>query len=226
MKIDNSYGWSTNKPLIASLLEITSPKFIVELGIGMHSTPLFINSGCEDIIFIDSDKGWLDYIRLNNVFGPRHQTLFHDLGPTKLKGVFLKHLTTDQRLGIVSYYEDLSEIVADNSGFPKMLFVDNVTCCRTLAINTLYKEFDIIIYHDCEPKGILWYEYYFNKELIHNFDNYILKTPKTWTGCFINPKLNIEEELQANIKHHVLTYSKEVNIDSNKIYLEKQNNYE
>ena len=222
MEIDNDYAWSTSKPLLASLVEVAEPAFILELGMGMHSTPLFINSGCDDIIFIDSDKEWLEYIKSNNVFSSGHEILFHDLGHPKMKSVFFKQLTRDQKLEIKNYYKELSNRIANNINTPKMLFVDNATCCRTLAINTLYKEFDVIIYHDCEPKGIIWYEYYFEKNLKKEYKNYVLKTPKSWTGCFINCKLDICMSLEDNIKKHVLTYSKEIGIDHNKIYLERE----
>jgi hypothetical protein len=224
MKIVNDYAWSTHKPLLASLVEVAEPGFILELGVGLHSTPIFLNSKCKDIIFIDSDNAWLDHVKKNNSFDDRHEIFFHDLGSGKGKHIFPKDLSAQQKLEIIKYYENLALKISSKAGKPKMVFVDNMTCCRTLAINTLYKYFDIITYHDCEPVGISWYEYYFEKNLKKEFKHYILKTPKSWTGCFISYKLDIDADLKSNIKKHILKYSEEIGIEANKIYLEESYN--
>jgi len=217
MKIDDSYAWSTSKPLLASLIEITSPTFILELGMGLHSTPIFLNSDCNNIIFVDSDEEWIEHVRDNNLFDSRHRVLFHDLGPTKGRKLFPKQLTQKKRLEIIRYYKNLSAEIPDTS--PKLLFVDNMTCCRTIAINTLYTHFDMIAYHDCEPRAIRWYEYYFEKGL-KEFKHYVLKTPTSWTGCFMT--LDVETDLFNNIEKHILLYSNEVGINPSKIYLDKE----
>ena len=91
-----------------------------------------------------------------------------------------------------------------------------------MAINGLYKQFDVIIYHDCEPRAIRWYEYYFKEDLKESFDHYVLKTPRSWTGCFINPSLEIEAQLFANIQKHIALYSNEIGVDPSLIYLDKE----
>lgn len=221
MKIVDSYAWSTHKPLLTSLVDVVDPGFILELGVGMHSTPIFLNSKCKDIIFVDSDDEWLEYVKKNNLFDDRHELIFHDLGPGKGRKIFPRDLTPEKRLQIVEYYKNLAVKVSSRPGIPKMLFVDNMTCCRTIAINTLYKSFDVIAYHDCEPLGITWYEYYFEEGIKNNFYHYTLVTPRSWTGCFINNRLEIGSLLENDIKQHILKYSAEINEDPVKIYLKK-----
>ena len=217
MNIDDNYAWSTSKPLLASLVEISDPAFILELGMGLHSTPIFLNSNCQNVIFVDSDDDWINHVQENNLFDKRHRILFHDLGPTKGRKLFPRQLSLKKRREITNYYKNLSAEIPDTA--PKLLFVDNMTCCRTIAINTLYSYFDIIAYHDCEPRAIRWYEYYFEKNL-KDFNHYVLKTPTSWTGCFTI--LDIETELFDNIKKHILSYSSEIGIKPSKIYLDKE----
>ena len=50
----------------------------------------------------------------------------------------------------------------------------------------------------------------------------MLKTPTSWTGCFIAPSLSIEVELFDNIKKYIITYSEEIGIDPSNIYLDKE----
>ena len=42
MELDRSYAWSTHRPLLQSLVSTLKPKYILELGMGVHSTPIFI----------------------------------------------------------------------------------------------------------------------------------------------------------------------------------------
>jgi len=222
MKTRRNWSWSTNKPLLSSLVEVAEPKFILELGTGLHSTPIFLNSNCKDIIFIDNDQRWLNHVKRRNVFKPYHKTFFHDLGPEVSIGAFPKELTKAKKAEIKDYYNKLLDNISILDKFPKLLFVDHFTCCRTLAINTLYKGFDIIAYHDCEPRGVRWYEYYFEKELENNYSHYKLRTPRSWTGCFIKHGSDLEDKLEGNIKKHIQVYSKEIGVTPNQLSLVKE----
>jgi len=43
MKIVEDYGWSTHRPLIQAILDAFSPQFVLELGMGVYSTPIFMD---------------------------------------------------------------------------------------------------------------------------------------------------------------------------------------
>ncbi len=219
MNIDNDYAWSTHAPLLKALIKIVSPDTIVELGLGMHSTPIFLKSEAKKIFFIENDKEWLEHSKKDFVFDHRCEVHYHDLGENILLGTKRRELTQDQQKSIQEYYQQLQEKIK-GSGL-KLLFVDNFACARAIAINTLTHSFDIVVYHDCQPKGVKWYEYYFEKPIYERFNNYVLKTPTAWTGCFINKNLNIEELLFNDIKSFNNEYCIEHGLEKTSLELVK-----
>lgn len=170
-------------------MELYVPKFIVELGIGEYSTSTFFQYDFDKYIGIENDFEWFTFISDKYKEKKNSKFIYHNLGDDIKNATFLKDITKEQVHIIEQYYLQLPYDILYDDISPKVLFVDNYTCCRTLAINTLYKYFDIIIYHDCEPKAISWYEYYFKKDLINNYNNFYYKTPSAWTGFFISNKL-------------------------------------
>lgn len=221
MYIEDYYGWSTHQPLLRALLKTFSPKFILELGVGLHSTPIFIDYDPDELMCVENDNEWLHKIKTQCSFKKEHTLIFHDLGCGINLQTFLNQLNTEQKIGIVNYYKKLSDLIQNKTKYPKLMFVDNFTCCRSSAINVLYKNFDIVVYHDCEPAGIDWYEYYFVDDLKNRFNSYKLKSQANWTGCFINKNLN-QDELKQNILPYISEYRANNKLYSDKIYLEKE----
>ena len=68
MKIANEYAWSTHSPMNKALIELFNPCLIVEMGTGLHSTPLFLESAAEKLFFIENDSQWIDHIKSNFSF--------------------------------------------------------------------------------------------------------------------------------------------------------------
>jgi hypothetical protein len=170
-------------------MEIYAPKFILELGVGEYSTSTFFQYDFDKYIGIENDFEWYNLISDRYKEKDKCEFIYHDLGKNIINATFLKELSKEQISNIEQYYIQLSNKLLNNNISPKVLFVDNYTCCRALAINTLYQYFDIIIYHDCEPAAITWYEYCFKKDLIYNYNNYYYKTSGAWTGFFLSNKL-------------------------------------
>lgn len=217
MNIDLDYSWSTHKPLLQSLLKIFNYDLIVELGLGVHSTPMFIESQAKQLIFIENDKDWLEHMKTEQSFDDRCQLIFHDLGPGIQLGTKKRELTEEQKLSIINYYKDFSNNIVNQKN--KLLFVDNFACARTLAIQTLYSSFDTIVYHDCQPKGIKWYEYQFDETLYSNYDNFILVCDSAWTGCFIKKGLTNKELLTTAIAPFIEEFSNKNKINNGSMYL-------
>jgi hypothetical protein len=179
MHIENNFEWATHQPLIKVIGELYKPKFILELGSGDNSTPLFMKYN-STLISIDNNKEWID--RLKEKYNI--DVVFHNLGKIKIED-HLNDLTNNQRSSITKYYKNI-EIPNLK---PNLLFVDNYTSCRTLAINTIGSKFDIIMFHDCQPSGIPYYAY--NLIAIQGIYNiYILRTRISWTSVFIRNKID------------------------------------
>lgn len=219
MKINNNYEWSTHQPLLSGLLDTFKPNYILELGIGIYSTPIFVKYKPEELLCIDNDEEWLN--KMLEEFKGGCNILLHKLDDNLGFHSFPRDLSVENKNHIVEYYGELSETIKEKSLYPKMLFVDNFTCCRTLAINTLCGVFDVIAYHDCQPAGIIWYGYNFVVELKNMFNYYILKTPISWTGAFIRQGLD-QSRLSSTIIPYISKYCTENGLHSEDIYLEKQ----
>lgn len=191
MYIETDYTWSTHQPIIQSLMEIFVPRYILELGIGIYSTPTFMRYDFDKYIGIDNDKNWLGHIT-SSIKYDEHKCkfMYHYLNDDVVYNTLPKFVSSDLKENIKQYYTQLLKEVKTEALFPKLMFVDNFTCCRTLAINTLYDVFDIIVYHDDEPAGTPWYEYYFVEDIYKDYDKYTLITPRSWTSCFIRKNLS------------------------------------
>jgi hypothetical protein len=164
----------THKPVIKTVMDLYKPKFVLELGIGVHSTPLFLEyDSCYK--GIENSMEWIDLMKEKVTA----DFVFHDLGEGIETGTLLQTLSALQVKKIIDDYDKMKLPKLR----PNLLFVDQWACNRILSVNTLKKRFDLIIYHDCEPK----YESEYSYSLIdfRGFNNYILKTSKSWTGIMI-----------------------------------------
>jgi len=179
MNINNGYEWSTHQPIIKAVMELYTPAFVLELGIGDNSTPVFLNYKTK-LLGVESDKEWIDHIRnkYKNI-----DVIYHDLNEVKIF-THLKELSDDKKFEIFNYYHNL--VIPELK--PNLLFVDQFTACRTLSINALYDKFDLILYHDCQYAGIPFYDY--NLINVNGFIKYFLKSPSSWTGLMVRTKID------------------------------------
>lgn len=191
------YAWSTHQPLIKAVLKSYNPAFILELGIGNYSTPFFMAHEGEKM-FIENDKVWIDKMGIN--------AICHEI-PITSQDVPVHNVSPEVKQSIIDYYQYLKGKLLLKT-HPSLLFVDNYSCCRALAINILYPVFDIIIYHDSEPQSIHRNNYYFTESIIQGFDHYDLQTPRTWASVFIRKELKKDMNIQPFIEE----YEKENNV--------------
>jgi hypothetical protein len=197
--------WSTHLPLLETLLGEYNFSRIVEIGMGIHSTPLILQSKAEQLIFIENDHQWISKLRSSLTFDSRSR-VFHQ----SHEGLNQYSDPAD----VADSVRDLlrTEYVAIAAGAeypfksPTLLFVDNYRPFRAIAIEALYPLFDIIVYHDCQPAGIPYYNYFFSTALYKQALQYFLTTPTSWTGIFIKRKCakqidgNFASSLQKNIE--------------------------
>jgi hypothetical protein len=213
MKIANEYAWSTHSPMNKALIELFNPRLIVEMGTGLHSTPLFLESAAEKLFFIENDSQWIDHIKSNFSFDHRCEIIYQSLGEGIINSTKNRKLPQEKRLEIANYYKNFATTIDNIDVSLKFLFVDHFACARTSAINNMFDSFDIIVYHDCEPAGVAWYEYTFSESLYQKYDNFILTCPTAWTGCFIKKSLNAEYDLRNTIESHINKYCETIGID-------------
>ena len=170
--ISSDYAWSSHQPMIRMALKVFKPKFILELGIGRYSTPVFLKEKCEKA-FIENGEKWIREMDLPGVVHHKVNVPNQDIP--------VSAISREERNRIIDFYLSIGDWIWDKEE-PRMMFVDGYSCCRALSINILYPAFDVIIYHDCQPEGIKRNDYYFTKEIKDQFDIYNLTNPKTWTN--------------------------------------------
>ncbi len=206
MRIWDTWDWKTHQPMIRAAMELYTPKFVFELGIGVFSTPLFLEYKTE-YIGLENDIEWLNYMKDHYKF----KSIFQPLDDNITIGTRLFQLNPVQKARIFHYYENLK--LPETK--PNLLFVDQWTCNRTISINALKDRFDIIIYHDCQPpNGIIEYEY--NLINFEGFNVYFLTNPANWTGIMIRKEIDKGfEALAKQITPHMQWFENTHNVTMN-----------
>jgi hypothetical protein len=181
----------THIPAIRAAMGAYAPKFTLELGIGIHSTPVILEYKTK-YIGIENSMEWVDIMR-DKVTA---RFIYHQMTGVDI-GTSFHELLQEQKDEISDYYKRL-ELPSDR---PNLLFVDSWTCNRSLSINALKDRFDIIIYHDSE--GIKEYSY----DIIDfkGFNIYTLLSTKTWTGIMIRKKVDKGFELLSKVTSYLIT---------------------
>lgn len=219
MDIQTTWWWSSHTPVLQAAVEVFRPEFILELGCGQYSTPVFDSAGVK-VWSIDNDQEWLQRTKESLSADTKVEFLFHDLGPEVQIGTKPFELTDAKRNELIGYYTDLSNRIPTASR--KLAFVDQFTAARTFSINAILGVMDVVIYHDCEPAGIPWYEYYFDEGKCEAYDLYTFKTPVVWTGIFIRKTFPFDGfEFCRSCKFYSDRYSKEHNLDPTELFLQR-----
>lgn len=220
MNIENNWDWKTHQPLIHLMMGSFEPKLVVELGMGFNSTPVFLSYNPERYIGVENDFAWIDYMTSKYSFKSEYKVIHHDLKDPSIV-CYTQKVNLPERLQDTLYYKSLADQFIKEAGKPRLLFVDQFTCLRSISIKTLYKDFDIIIYHDCQQEGIDMYDYHFQDIIDSGFEFYILKSPISWTGCLIRPELGYTQtELKGNIHRYIHIFELTNKVEG--LYLEKQ----
>ena len=215
-KTSKNWEWRTHSPILKLITARLSPKLFVELGVGVYSSPIFLNLTDSKIILIDNSKEWLEVVRSNTTRTDNVDFLFHDLGTDVLGSTTYDELDTEKQQNIQHYYSQLAEHVDSIDESIKLLFVDNYTCVRSKAIELLSSKFDIIVYHDAEEEC---FEYSFDEISTNGYSQYIFKTPRSWTGILIKDNINLDILNIAN--EYIEEWCNQEKLDSSLMYIEE-----
>jgi hypothetical protein len=219
MDIQTTWWWSSHGPLLNAAVEVFRPNFILELGCGKFSTPILASAGVQTWC-IDNDPDWLQMVKSTMPSDSKVEFFFHDLGPEVKIGTKPFELSPSKREELIHYYEELGRKIPQ---VPRSLvFVDQFTAARTFSINALLGKMDVILFHDCEPAGIPWYEYYFDENKTESYELYTFKTPVVWTGLFVRKSLDFDGfDLCRLCKFHSDKYAKENGLDPAELFLQR-----
>lgn len=198
MRVVPNWHIESYRPLLLTVLQAYNPRYVLELGIGLFSTPILKGYNYRGI---ENDPQWI--FKIKNLYKGINIT-YHDL--EGISHVTQKISVSQKRLdGIMEYYRDLR--IPDIH--PNLLFVDNYSCCRSLAINALKDRFDLVIYHDCEPGSD---EINYPDINTDGFKVLYLATTHNWTGLMYKEDKDIGELVNKHIIDFKNDYKKHVGI--------------
>jgi len=190
---EQNYAWSTHQPFIRAIMELYKPKYVLELGIGNYSTPVFLEYSTI-LKSIENDSDWINEIKSKY---PEIDVTHHDAGVSQSEP--LRRVSQPILNNIRRYYDSLE--VPEIS--PKLLFVDQFSACRTISINALANKFDFVIFHDTHAR-----DYRYDKITVKGFKRFELVTDKNSTGILIKDEIDISK-FKAAVNKQIKRYKKE-----------------
>ena len=187
---NGEWKYASHTPLIKGILDLYKPDYVLELGCGMYSTPLFLAADVE-YHGMDNDMKWVNHIK--KMLGV--SITYHDLGGID-RATTWNELSELQRMAIREYYVAISRGLSDVQ--TKLLFVDGFACTRRIAIDVLKGFFDVIVYHDSQPKRKVYvnavnakdrtpsmFGHMYDQSPEPGFGKYHLKTIRNWTSVMV-----------------------------------------
>lgn len=199
----NDTATATHRPLIRLVLNNFSPKFVMELGIGWYSTPLFGDycATYPDCQYrgIENERKWMMDIQAEC---QQLNITHHDLGDAATVATW-DELSQYMKDTIIDYYSELP--IPDSK--PRLLFIDNYRSCRVTAFNTLRDKFDFIIIHDCELSGAFYNNY--DRLDTSAFNSYYLKNNLSWAVLLIRRGIDdsgVDDAIVPLIADHLRDY--------------------
>lgn len=201
----NRLTWGSHIDLNNALMDTFDVKGVVELGVGLYSTPIFRR--CPRTLSIECDLGWYNKIVKDLSSTDNHKIIYHDIGglPIQTKRW---DVPKERREKNTQLYRDLD--VTDYN----FLFVDNHASLRRDALDILHHKFDIIVYHDCQNTnrlrpGHINHSYEKDPD-VGDFvphEDYIMIHDQTftqWTGLLLHKSLMPQfDELRENFVKRV-----------------------
>jgi hypothetical protein len=146
--------WGSHIPLNASVLKSFPITGVLELGAGFNSTPLFFKS-TSHVVSVESDAAWIEKLRSDKtiVETPAKRFVHHEVPPWVSRSTTKEELTPELLDSAVSLYRSVRTRELN------FLFIDCHAGFRLKVLVELHQEFDVIAYHDAEPKDDKWYGY-------------------------------------------------------------------
>ena len=209
------FKWGSHQPVVNAMVELISPKLIVELGVGRYSTPIFLKFKAEKILHIDNDSGWLELVKKENADNITDKSEFrhHDLSKVNINklNILPSELDQDQKNFIDRYYKDLYKEIETMNYKSSIIFTDGFASCRKSSVDILTEITDALIFHDAEEPKTYGYDS-LNQEIHKTHDEYLLKTSTSWTGFFIRKGIIDFKNLNILLDKHINKFVEDLGI--------------
>lgn len=173
--------WGSHVPVNQALLDTYDIKGVVEFGVGYHSTPLFIKQSPK-VLAIETDREWIQKVQSEFEEKEEFVLLHQDISPV-VRSTRRKDLTKEQLEKQYSFYRslDLSEY--------NYLFIDSASSTRYAIFETIADQFDIIVLHDVNEKGLINHWNDGEGLELSGYKRFIHKTYTQQTGILLREEL-------------------------------------
>lgn len=200
----------THLPVLSSILEVFEPLGIVELGVGLKSTPLLYNYG-KELLSIESDLEWLK--KVEQVVAPRNDVtmVHHDIGHDVNVKTKYNQISAQVLEECMEFYNALTK-----DKYFDFLFIDHVSGLRIHTLIELFDRFQVVAYHDAQHPG-----YYFDRFSSVDSSDYLhfmFESLGVYTGVLVHKKHS--EKIEA-FEEALKNYGKEYCKDFNALYEHK-----
>lgn len=182
--------WGSHLPVLQAVIDAFPIVGALELGSGLHSTAILFDR-LQSVVSIENYESWIDTLRENIQEDEKHYFAHFPFSHSKK--------AQREEIGQEAL-QKATEFYRSHMTFnPNLLFVDCFRGYRLQAMIDLHKDFDVIVYHDAQPRVDFRYGYStFVPE--RNFIQYIDRTFPTHTGVYIN--VDYKDRLASFIEHH------------------------
>jgi len=166
------FRWASHNPILESSIKVFSPKKAIELGMGFNSTPL-LKKNIPFLVSVDHDRLWfkkvVEEIPRSDSFIP----LFFDVGDDITRKNLQDTIPEDTIQKCKKFYKKLIKKYRKID----LLFIDQYAGFRFLALTSMYKNVDIIVFHDTHESQHYGYDGFYSNYDLSDFYSfrYLLK---------------------------------------------------
>jgi hypothetical protein len=193
MKVNDINRWGSHVPINMSILKTFDIRGVLELGIGLNSTPFFFKYA-PYVLAVETDLQWIERMRKSLTEDDNHKIVYHEVPEYIIRKTRRADLDPKDLKKASKF---MNSLVNDKLNF---LFIDCISSLRYEALTTMYKKFDVITFHDYQPPGITnHYEGGFKPN-----SDYVMYRDETFiahTGILIRKEL--EDKMDQLIQTHI-----------------------
>lgn len=175
--------WGSHIPINKTLLAVFDITGVMELGMGLFSTPLF-TSLSPRTVSVECDIEWINNLKAKGISNSKTHKIIH-------------HVIEDEDVNRSTNYKEVTNTIKQKANLLyeqhltddiNYLFIDCYAGLRLSALQSLYEKMDIIVFHDAGIRDSQLYGY----DQFIEHPNYTLfhdSSFSPWTGFLIKNSL-------------------------------------
>lgn len=174
--------WGSHVPLTKAILATFPITGALELGAGTNSTPVLFSS-LPYVVSVEADKGWIEKLRSEKLITEtdNHRIVHHEVPADINRSTIRENIDPSVLANATKLYRS---VMRPEHNY---LFVDCYAGFRLRALNDLHTSFDVITYHDAEPKDDKWYGYS-TFQADNGYNHFVDRTFMANTGLIVTKK--------------------------------------